>query len=265
MKTMIRKPYVLTCFSFFSMLCIFLGGCATTTPPAPTKTWNLQYKEKVTVSTEPSGARIYVQDNYRGISPIEVTLNGGDLTVKQWGSSLPLHGSIGAGHWTIKAHLDGHEPDNALIQCGKTSAYKRAIIKLRPSSDDRLPSVVVGHNAVLLYLKPLGLSGGGYGSGSYSGSGASPGHSRAYCEQKRREYEAALSEYNRVLKKYNDAKAMGFITDLNWANRQSSQPGFDKGMAFLGMLSGKMTKNDAESAVEVARQRLNAAKEQLCE
>lgn len=150
-----RLYFLLGKLFIFSLFCSLLVSCAT-----PPTTWDLQYKEKVRVTTEPAGARIYVQDNYRGVSPIQVTLDGGDLNVKQYGSRLPLIGSIRPGYWTIKAHLDGYEPASATIRCGETSAYRRAIKELRPGDKMTLPSVVVGNNAVLLSLRPQpGVSG----------------------------------------------------------------------------------------------------------
>lgn len=249
-----------------SLLCIcavFTAGCATaprrTLGPKPDSP---EVYMNVHIDSIPSGVDVYEADEDGmlrgkiGVTPLNLKVG---FATKYWSDGSRCY------RYTYKW-------SNGAIKWSKTPGSSDIYLNIGLVKDNQTIKIVtqkhLGNAATSFPPKDVSITVpvvGSYGSGSYSGSERPTGHSSAYCEQKRREYEAALSEYNQVLKKYNDAKAMGFITDMNWANQQSSQPGFDKGMAFLGMIGGTMSKNDAESAVEVARQRLNAAKAQLCD
>ena len=237
----------------FAMIFVsaIVAGCATT----PTRTWSLQYEEKVVVRTEPSGARIYVQDNYGGTSPVEVKLNGGDLTIVQRGSALPLNGRIGSGYWTIKAHMDGHEPASTIIRRGETTAYRNAILQLRPSADNRLPSKVVGHNAVLLYLPKQGMAGGSYQHGPSQTGNAS------YVQAKR-EYDAALSAYNKALEELDSARNMRSLSNMSFGTLMGGSK-LDRAVGLLNQGTSHLSLQDAERNVQIARERLERAKARL--
>ena len=77
------------------------------------------------------------------------------------------------------------------------------------------------------------------------------------------EYDAALAGYQQALKKADQASSVGSLTDMNWLMQQGAAPGTQKGLAFLSMLAGSAQKQDATSDVEVARQRLSAARAKL--
>jgi hypothetical protein len=248
-----KKYYILVNVLVIFLASALMSGCASSPPP---RTWSLTYNEKVMVRTEPSGARIYVQDNYRGTSPVEVTLNGGELTVKQWGSSLPLDGSIGAGYWTIKAFLDGHEPASIKILCGETTAYRRAIMELRPSAKNTLPSVVVGHNAVVLHLPSSGYSRGSYQSGTSSGRS-----SAAYNEAKR-EYEVALSDYNEAVAELDEARNMRSLSNMSFGTLMGGSK-LDRAVGLLNQGTTHLSLQEAERNVQIARERLERAKARL--
>ena len=164
-----------------SVLCLFLAGCITTQYGTATerRNWELEYKEKVKVTTEPTGCRVYVQDHYSGTSPLEVTLSGGELHVAETGTyrqeyqfdewdgsrsghkrvgpttwSGSLHCSSPGGGWTIRAFHDGYKSAETRIIDGKTNAWARAVRELEVDGR-QLPSVVTGQNSILLVLEPL--------------------------------------------------------------------------------------------------------------
>ncbi len=235
--------YALTMF-FVSAL---ISGCETTS------TWSLQYNEEVTVRTEPSGARIYLQDEYKGTSPVKFTLNGGNLKIVQRGTAQPLEGRIGSGYWTIKAHIDGYEPASTIIRSGETGAYRNAITKLRPSADNKLPTAVVGHNAILLYLPKEGMA-----NSSYHGA------REASYEQAKREYNAALSAYNKALEELDGARNrrsfsnMSFGTAMGGSKLSRVLGIFNQGATHVSLQDAKRNAEIVGHRLESARARLDA-------
>jgi hypothetical protein len=244
-----RKNQFLVNLLVISVISGFLLGCAT-----KGTTWNLKYEEKVIVSTEPSGAHIYVQDHYAGISPVEVTLNGGDLKVWQMDSSLTLKGNTNGGYWIIKAFMDGYAPASIKITSGQTTAFQTAIKELCPIGDERrLPSVVVGRNAVVLYLPKEGMARENNQSGL-------TGESNSNYEQAKQEYEEALSAYKKAMEDLDEARNLRDINSLG------ATMGGDKNSQVMGLISQGSSiylVRDAETKVRIARERLELAKSRL--
>lgn len=144
------------------------------------RTWVLNYREVVKVSTEPSGARVYVQGEYKGMSPIDITLDCGEFRVTQAGervasyntklfSSEPdtfrkwkgetdwngsLQGETGRGYLSIKAFLDGYSEGTATITCGESDGYRQAVSQLKISYTGELPTVVMGQSSLVIALRP---------------------------------------------------------------------------------------------------------------
>jgi hypothetical protein len=164
-------------------LCGTLAGCTTSVSVHQERSWSLNYQETVTISTEPSGARIYVQGEYVGQSPIDITLDCGGLKVVQsgermakyytkvlssavdeengfrgwkgdpdWNSSL--RGETSGGNFSVKAYLDGFTEGVATITCGETNGYSRALGQLSVNSSGQLPSTVMGHSSIVIALRP---------------------------------------------------------------------------------------------------------------
>jgi hypothetical protein len=107
-------------------------------------------------------------------------------------------------------------------------------------------------------------AGGSRGTASYS-----PGGDFVYGPQStsrpspEEDYNRALTEYNSALTSYNNASTVGALQNANWSIQQNSAPGLGKAFAFGGMVAGNANRDDAARQVEVARQRLEAARQRL--
>lgn len=143
--------------------------------------WEPEYREIVTVRTEPSGAKIYVGDDYVGVSPLEVPTSAGKARVTQngtytqawthddfsgqnyghrratgtsWGDSTY---SMGTAEWTFKAFLDGHDQGIRTLRIdGNDPVVKAAFAPLEVSADGKFPTVITGRRTILIPLSAQG-------------------------------------------------------------------------------------------------------------
>ena len=153
------------------LLLLFLGafvfsGCSV---PRVSRQWTqIPYEEVVRITTEPPNCRIYFQDEYIGISPTTVHLDGGKGTVIQAGTTQTLKDTsqtswegfhfqgYGPKYWTVKAVKEGYEPAVAEIGLTEDSpSFLQAAESLKVVSGDRLSHAgFIGSRSLLLILNP---------------------------------------------------------------------------------------------------------------
>lgn len=169
------------------------AGCTTyhqTETLTNTKAWDgVRYDEQVVIATEPTGCRLYLQDRYIGVSPVQTTLTIQNMRVLQKGHALatyartyetihlpyappserlessepftydgPLAADTGSWTWTCKAYKEGYEPSSYTITItSDDDALRSAIGAVQPSGDGKLPSPITreGHRDVLIPLSPV--------------------------------------------------------------------------------------------------------------
>lgn len=168
------------------MLVLFATGCTTvgTETRSESRFWTGTYEEIVNVSTEPTGCRIYVQDNYVGISPLKTSIQCGELKLTQQGTyveqmqythdamtgavvdrkSLTRFGTswnegltpeISEGTYTIQAVHDGFNPARKTLTVNAQSdSLLQAVRSIQPNAEGRLNANVQGTRGVLLILEP---------------------------------------------------------------------------------------------------------------
>lgn len=270
----------------------FVSGCITPyhTLGVEKRSWVLEYGEKLTVLTEPTGARIYVEDAMVkdvGVSPVETMLGPIEFSISEYGeyqvefTAPPFSGvytnkrRISATNWSgnletepanviwiIRAFKDGYRPAETKIVFGKTKAFQRSVpSKLNP--DGSLPSTVIGNNSILLVLQPVTEAVAPL-STQQQHKTFLPDMDKNEKENSdaRREYEKALASYNQALKNLDNARTQQNI--LNLSNPESQKPGFMTGMGVLMKnIVSPAEVQSAERDVEIARQRLERAKARL--
>ena len=159
-----------------------LAGCSTYTQVnrSEQRYWTSQYEEILKITTEPVGSRVYVQDKYIGISPVEVPVEGGETKIIERGTykvnvqiahdlfvdrrfdrgratgtewSGLLSGSIANQTFEVEAFKEGYQTatENVILSDSSVS-FKKAIDHLKPSSDGKLPLIVKGYRNVLIAL-----------------------------------------------------------------------------------------------------------------
>ena len=175
---------------------VFLLGCAVLVLPACRyhrymkdeyrNIGTVMYRETVTVRTEPPGCRLYLHENYKGRTPVDVSINlrAPGLVIEQHGEYDCEHWemidfsldvgrmthrerkrlgpttwdqqtrySFGTRHWTFTAHKDGYSSTTYKLQLsGSDPIVKRTLANITP---DNLPSTVTGRRSILITLKPL--------------------------------------------------------------------------------------------------------------
>jgi len=179
------------------VLCLFAlfvsSGCAPDLPsPRETystrtdsRSWKAVYREILTVTTEPPGAKIYIEGatkNYVGTSPTVATLNAGKFRVTQtgtyqelvsygwysqtpdrqrvsdtdWNGALKFDGFVSSGGWTIRAVLDGYKISKTELEDGYTEPFIEAFEELKVTEEGKLsPDTITGENSILIVLEPL--------------------------------------------------------------------------------------------------------------
>lgn len=141
--------------------------------------WEPEYREIVTVRTEPSGAKIYIGDEYVGVSPLELPTRAGKARVTQIGTytqtwtRYDFNGQdsdhrratvtswenptfqMGTAEWTFKAFLDGHDQGIRTLRIDDNDpVVKAAFSPLKVSENEKFPSVVTGRRTILIPLAP---------------------------------------------------------------------------------------------------------------
>jgi hypothetical protein len=142
---------------FLGCALIPLAGCTTT------REFTVTYVEDCLITTEPAGARIYVQDRYAGVSPISVSLTYPNLRVNalaypnlggtEYG---PLQLGYNTGIWTIKAVLEGYQVASKNIDISESTAAARSVLGITPQKySGAHPNELRGRSSILLVLEPV--------------------------------------------------------------------------------------------------------------
>lgn len=160
--------------------CCVLAGCGTTYNWTKTHTrqWTgcgvLYY---LNIQTEPSEAKIYVDQKYAGVSPVRYTLQLEDVTVRQvgkqpwthwedgWGASSDSYGAVswdadpypsfGTSAVRIDAFKDGYIDASRTIELsGSNPDIRNAFKGLRPDSGGRFQRTASAGGEVLIRLSP---------------------------------------------------------------------------------------------------------------
>lgn len=253
-----------------------LTGCMV--PSTTTQTEYRQYKlslvETVMIMTEPPGARVYVvgeQTNFVGISPVEATLTAPEVPViesgtyganglynlatseyfgklnrtglTKWSSRPSLGGYPGA--WTIKAYLNDQQIAEREIRVMECNAYRQAASLLQIEDGKLSPPVVEGRSSILLAFERPTIS--------------SPREKRPPDRQgdpnAEAEYHAALDTYNAALQKLKEAQMHASMPPVF-----SGETGGWGAVGALTQIARQQNLAQAQNEVEVARQRLEAAR-----
>jgi hypothetical protein len=279
---------------FFMFACLFLtSGCQDQFRPAilqDYRSWNTTYSCKIQIQTEPPGAMIYINDMYKGESPLNETLNVPDTKITQngeypavqrysfdlghflnwlgyvdgWvskGSSRSgptvwkgnLSGNF-AGGWRIKAYKDGYEPFEFFLTKQMLKQFDNAVNSLEIEPGDKLQNYFSSSESeyCLFALKP-DVTPSSPPPQQISYYQQSANDQTDILKEARQEYETALEAYNIALKEYDDTKIL------------VNTPGYYPHPA-LGVLveAGKpKLLADKERALEIARERLERAKAKL--
>jgi hypothetical protein len=166
MKCPIRARQLELLLLLLILTAFIFSGCSV---PRVSRQWTqIPYGEVVRITTEPPNCRIYFQDEYIGISPTTIRLDGGKGTVIQTGTRGPLKDTsqtlwegfhfkgYGPKYWTVKAVKEGYEPAVAEIGLTEDSpSFLQAAESLKVGSGDRLLHAgFVGSRSLLLILNP---------------------------------------------------------------------------------------------------------------
>lgn len=112
-----------------------LAGCVNAPINLPlTRTIKVHYKETVHVETVPAGAEVYFQDNDMGPSPVDVSLDAGDIQVKQNGT-MPCF-----------VLLDPPNIDQATVPAW-TPTYDPTLYPMPPDDSWRVEAVKSGYQS----------------------------------------------------------------------------------------------------------------------
>jgi len=143
-----------------------LSGCSV---PRVSRQWTqIPYEEVVRITTEPPNCRIYFQDEYIGMSPTTIRLDGGKGTIIQTGARGLLQDTsqtlwegfhfqgYGPKYWTVKAVKEGYDPAVAEIGLTEDSpSFLQAAESLKVVFGDRLSHAgFTGSRSLLLILNP---------------------------------------------------------------------------------------------------------------
>lgn len=176
-------PVVAGCRRLFALaiVSVFLMGCqGYLRKGVEVRTWKPTYQEQLRINTEPAGCRIYVQDEFAGTSPVEVTLDAGTFTVTQFGtyparrawsservafagdflregpttwSGTLTPGMTETHDWRIVAVKDGyHSASRTHTVSVSSTGFRNAVANLRLTAGQKLATTFVGESALLLAL-----------------------------------------------------------------------------------------------------------------
>lgn len=166
MKCLIRARQLVLSLLLLFLTTFILSGCSV---PRVSRQWTqIPYEEEVRITTEPPNCRIYMQDEYVGISPTTIRLDGGKGTVIQTRTRGLLQDKsqalregfhfqgYGPKYWTVKAVKEGYEPAVAEIGLTENSpSFLQAAESLKVVSGDRLSHAgFIGRRSLLLILNP---------------------------------------------------------------------------------------------------------------
>jgi hypothetical protein len=166
MKCPIRARQLVLFLLLLFLTAFVFSGCSV---PRVSRQWTqIPYEEVVRITTEPANCRIYFQDEYIGISPTTIHLDGGKGTVIQTGTRGTLKDTsqtlwegfhfqgYGPKYWTVKAVKEGYEPAVAEIGLTEDSpSFLQAAESLKVVSGHRLSHAgFIGSRSLLLILNP---------------------------------------------------------------------------------------------------------------
>ncbi len=236
------------------VVCIFLiSGCSSVMPTryavrTDNRRWTPEYIENLNISTEPVGAKIYVNDGYVGISPLKVTLPQAPVNITQSGSyqvmwrdgdfgftdhsrtakrssTTTWNGKLSTSidkivKYQITAFKEGYHPTTKLVHLSSSKeSLEEAVRKVKPTNNGELPVIIMGNSNLLLILAP-------FGSHPYTSSEQTPQQTNTYGRTDSVECERAKQDYSQAEAAYNAAKS----------DRGSSRGG--QALGALGSISG---------------------------
>jgi hypothetical protein len=168
------------------LLVVIVGasGCGTLTRQygaSESRYWDCEYTDKYTVFTEPPGCRVYVQDDYKGTSPVSGSISGLKFKLEQtgryqraydwdqfWGTtsndrratgtdwSGRLAPSAAGGYYVVKASKEGYSVAEKRIDLStEDDVFRRAVEGAKPSDEGRLHTTFTGKRTILLTLRPI--------------------------------------------------------------------------------------------------------------
>jgi hypothetical protein len=244
-----------------------------------TRSWVLKYSFPATIQSEPTGARVYIQDRYMGDTPLSTILTVNDLSIDQNGYTpllcqwdlwltnrncepegdlewKELSASFNGG-WAIKIFKEGFQQVEFNLQRNSLKHLNNVVASLKVLPDDRLSTDELTSKEpeyFLFALKPTIVAiqtQPQYQQGTSSGNDLSAEYTAAKAE-----YESALQAYNVAKSKVDEAQMMNTVNRLPGS---TGNPLFD--LAVKGLASGEVQMQ--ERNLEMAKERLERAKERL--
>jgi len=248
------------------------------------RTWKCGYPETWIINTEPSGARVYLGgasgDQYIGESPVTINVNGGPIVVFQGG--IKRWSGVGAaqqewedwsggvhvdqmnqGMYTLKAYKDGLGEAEVKVVYSPGNELLARSVELAGEPDAQgmfrkeLPQMT---RHMLLRLTPTGSA--QLASGYLPPDGRSTNQQQLVAEAQG-EYEGALAEYNRAVEKYQAAKSKRSLAAMTAPSSAASGQGWVRVAGALNTIGSQAEVNQTEGELEVARQKLERAKDRL--
>jgi len=168
---------------FLAVMSIVLTGCGVTTLyeiGSLVRSWECEYQEEYFIKTEPEGSKIYVQNEYIGISPIkgktgfvnfEITQSGPvkfAYDFDNWSGAKTNYRKVGAPtwdpikienikrHYTVKAFKSGYVPVEQIVEIGNNDdVFMRTIgNNIEPDKENKMGTRFMGKRNLLLVLQP---------------------------------------------------------------------------------------------------------------
>lgn len=270
---------------FFSMFLLFavltMNGCAPSVRYEnrfDERSLNCTYTEKYQIQTEPPSSRVYIQDQYKGLAPVDGKINKFDFIVTERGQypvkSLyaigPMDGYItspkrtGPTKWgydftpsnpnlgyTVKVFKEGYHSKEIWIQIGGPQD------NVFLSSIKNIPTVTdfSGNRSLLIELEPIGTQ-----KESVKTQNTQHKNGSEQCERAKQEYEAALRAYKTALKNIDDSQNAGALGSYGVRN---NSPGTAKGLAGMLYFGSALANQDAKRDLREAEIRLEQARARM--
>jgi hypothetical protein len=223
------------------------------------------YQEEWTIRTEPAGCKIYLNEEYIGDSPVTTRVNGGEVLVSDFLGQNETFAPKRQGTWTIKACKEGYESATRVVVCGddvlaRTFQDEKANIKCGWFANEwvNAPPIITGKRSVLLELTPFSVARNSNGTSPGNLVAQGTGGGRVADGAARAEYEQALAAYNQALEQRNFSRL-----GANAATVSSTLPGGNTKFNAINGLAQQYAVDNADTQVEIARQRLERAKARI--
>lgn len=179
------KHPIFRIINIFAFIAIFMTviGCQTlikhSTYYNADRYWDCNYVEEYSIQTEPEGCRIYVQNEFKGESPVTGKIKGINFRMTQTGTYAisydqnywtckrspkrveetiwrPLTPKFDSHTYTIKAFKPGYYPYEKLIKISSNSSvFRQAVANASVFDGNRMVDNFTGRRKLLLVLKPI--------------------------------------------------------------------------------------------------------------